>query len=1328
MRLADTQGWVSKESAVLYSRAIQVNDPGSLAEIGQYSIQFAPAYQKVLLHRLAVVRDGKTFDHTKTADMRQLDRENYLESGVYGGETTLQFLLKDVRVGDTLWVTYTIIGENPVFGGRWTKFMGWDSQYPTETRRITVTHPLDRKLVWKQLGDYRTDKLAPKVERIDQLERMSFEDRSIEALEGEPSVPSDYVPGRGLMFTEYDSWESVNSWALGLFPRRSPSADLVEVARKFQALGTPEEKSAAALHWVQDEIRYFSVSIGENSHRPQNPSVVLRNRYGDCKDKTYLLVSLLELLGIEARPVLVSASAPRFPGKLAPTPLAFDHAIVRLTVGGKALFVDPTLTGQKEELAALPTAVPRAFALVVEPGTTALTELPAGDYDSPEVDVSERVVLPSFDGPATLHTTRTYRRYSAAAIRKQFASMSEQISRKFMLGRYEKKYPGIVLETSPRLYEHGDHVVVEANFSVPAPLEKQGTRYGFSFDPKIIEGTLAIPDQVSRNFPLEIASGPYRARYRLDVKWPDRVRMNNEMGARRVHNRFLDVDSEFLFRGNEVNFRMDYHIKQTRIEPSELPALLKEVREFERTQYASFWANPEHQVSEKATAFPMRDLDLLSIAAAIGAKAGKTKTPGADTPMTDLCEIAIGAVLVKEIMPPELRDQLGQMASVFREHGERPGAKKCLAQISYLQGRFADSLAYFNQSGTKVEEFPQLPWVRWHAGDRSTAVADMERSYSSVQTNNVTWADDIRLATMLVRSGKALPEEMRERAREWKSGLWPSPVLALYAGLATPAEVLQAAEQQGAAARELALGEAWFHIGQHWLAQGKTAEARKAFMWLAPNGIRSSEEYLLARAEVSALEVGDVDVQAGLSALEKDDKKAAFAAFSRSAARGHIEGQYRAAMSYYNGTGTAKDFQAAIRLFRAAADAGHAGAQNMVGFMYEKGLGIGASLSDAVKWYERSADGMDPVGLYNIGMCYFDANGVERDYKKAADYLRMSAQLGDQDSYTPLAQLYSQNKDYAQAVYWLRLGADAGVAAAEMELAEHLRLGLGVDKDLKRALALHISAASKGNVRSMYVLGVMHERGQGVDRNYEKAAAFYSEAAEQQAPAAWESLGYLYDKGLGLTKNPEKARALMKKAADVGRPYAQYYLGRMYRFGVGGPADLAAAITYFRKSADQGDPDSLTELAIMAANGQGMDKDLAYARNLYEKAIDLGSTLAMNNLGDMYEIANGVEQDLPRAIELYRRGAAQGSKSCMYSLASVFERGVGVRQDFVLAYTYLELAALNGHTEASSKRSEAASKLTEVERKSALEASGQWKEGMALPGFNEPSAYPAAPE
>ena len=96
IRLAETQAWVGDKHAVLLNRAIQVNQQSALGVIGQFGIDFFPAYQKLHLHRVALLRGGQTLDRTMSAGTRLLDREANLDAGMYGGAVTLQLLLDDV--------------------------------------------------------------------------------------------------------------------------------------------------------------------------------------------------------------------------------------------------------------------------------------------------------------------------------------------------------------------------------------------------------------------------------------------------------------------------------------------------------------------------------------------------------------------------------------------------------------------------------------------------------------------------------------------------------------------------------------------------------------------------------------------------------------------------------------------------------------------------------------------------------------------------------------------------------------------------------------------------------------------------------------------------------------------------------------------------------------------------------------------------------------------------------------------------------------------------------------------------------------------------------
>jgi transglutaminase-like putative cysteine protease len=51
---------------------------------------------------------------------------------------------------------------------------------------------------------------------------------------------------------------------------------------------------------IQKNIRYFVVMRGIGGWQANHAADIFRNRYGDCKDKTTLLIAMLRVAGINA--------------------------------------------------------------------------------------------------------------------------------------------------------------------------------------------------------------------------------------------------------------------------------------------------------------------------------------------------------------------------------------------------------------------------------------------------------------------------------------------------------------------------------------------------------------------------------------------------------------------------------------------------------------------------------------------------------------------------------------------------------------------------------------------------------------------------------------------------------------------------------------------------------------------------------------------------------------------------------------------------------------------------------------------------------------------
>ena len=211
------------------------------------------------------------------------------------------------------------------------------------------------------------------------------------AVEPEDAAPSWFDPFPGVQISEFESWSDVVNWALPLYQvKQSPSGTLAqEIDRLKNSSDKPEARLISALRFVQDEIRYMGIELGPNSHQPNQPSTVFERRFGDCKDKSLLLSSILNSIGIEAHPALVNTEAKSSLSAWQPTPIAFDHCIVQAKIAGKTYWIDPTISMQRGQLDQY-YAPDYALALVIRDGGHELERIPLSKSETRERRPSKR--------------------------------------------------------------------------------------------------------------------------------------------------------------------------------------------------------------------------------------------------------------------------------------------------------------------------------------------------------------------------------------------------------------------------------------------------------------------------------------------------------------------------------------------------------------------------------------------------------------------------------------------------------------------------------------------------------------------------------------------------------------------------------------------------------------------------------------------------------------------------------------------------------------------------------------------------------------------------
>jgi Flp pilus assembly protein TadD/transglutaminase-like putative cysteine protease len=145
-----------------------------------------------------------------------------------------------------------------------------------------------------------------------------------------------------IQLTTFESWEEVGRWYEPLERQRATPSDPVRAKAQELVRGrsTDVEKIRALYDYVAKNVRYVSLSFGIGRYQPHAAGEVLRNQYGDCKDKHTLLESLVEAAGLRAYPVLISSARKMDPD--VPSPAQFDHMITAIPLGQDWIWLDST--------------------------------------------------------------------------------------------------------------------------------------------------------------------------------------------------------------------------------------------------------------------------------------------------------------------------------------------------------------------------------------------------------------------------------------------------------------------------------------------------------------------------------------------------------------------------------------------------------------------------------------------------------------------------------------------------------------------------------------------------------------------------------------------------------------------------------------------------------------------------------------------------------------------------------------------------------------------------------------------------------------------------
>lgn len=300
-----------------------------------------------------------------------------------------------------------------------------------------------------------------------------------------------------------------------------------------------------------------------------------------------------------------------------------------------------------------------------------------------------------------------------------------------------------------------------------------------------------------------------------------------------------------------------------------------------------------------------------------------------------------------------------------------------------------------------------------------------------------------------------------------------------------------------------------------------------------------------------------------------------------------LEFYYQLGRKYQGGVGVEQDVVLSLRYYRIAAEYGYDKAQRKLGVCYRSGIGVAQDYKMALYWFDKAAKQGNLSAMYDIGfvykvlkdsrchsifeatvkranneirnhnniealgilgICLLTGNGVFKDEVRAFDYLKGSAEGGDENAQVHVGCCYYSGKgvtkNKAEAVKWFERSANQGNCMGLCNLGKCYLRADGVTEDKVKGFNLLKKSAAQGYSESQGILGYCYVCGYGVKKNYETAFKLFQESAERGNRCSMYSLALCYEHGFGTIANRDKAKYWCKKAAEKGYVKAQKELER----------------------------------------------------------------------------------------------------------------------------------------------------------------------------------------
>lgn len=385
-----------------------------------------------------------------------------------------------------------------------------------------------------------------------------------------------------------NQWRAIGQWVTTLEANRpDPSPEITAKVNELIA-GAPDfyTRLSRITDSIQRDIRYFVVMRGIGGLQANHAADIFHNRYGDCKDKTTLLISMLQVAGIKGyyvpvddRRGVVAPGAPSLVGNHMITAIEIPAevqdarllALVKARDGKRYLIFDPT--NERTPVGNLPSYLQGGYGILAAGAASQVIALPVL---SPDANGTERkgTFKLSDDGTLSGSVDTSHSGPEGADLRTFLKYTEEKERREYWEKRVARDVPGAVLDSFQFVQPSAFDKPLEFHYKLTAAQYARHAGPLLLVRPRVVGSDSQAFDDKPRTFPIDLsATGRWHDSY--DIALPPGYVVDETPDPVDVDVEFAAYHSSVTGKDNTLHYEREYVVREVEIPADKSAAFRK---------------------------------------------------------------------------------------------------------------------------------------------------------------------------------------------------------------------------------------------------------------------------------------------------------------------------------------------------------------------------------------------------------------------------------------------------------------------------------------------------------------------------------------------------------------------------------------------------------------------------------------------------------------------------------------------------------------------------------------------------------------------------------